>query len=103
MNGAAYPNIATEVVREGDLVRFTIVNRSQDIPPWHLHGHRVGDRLRHVHRHGDRICIGLRYRDRHGSGERLRHGHRHRHQLRRALFHFADHRIELGFGDAGLG
>jgi FtsP/CotA-like multicopper oxidase with cupredoxin domain len=41
VNGAAYPNVATEVVREGDLVRFTIVNRSQDIHPWHLHGHRV--------------------------------------------------------------
>jgi FtsP/CotA-like multicopper oxidase with cupredoxin domain len=28
-------------VRQGDLVRFTIVNRSQDIHPWHLHGHLV--------------------------------------------------------------
>jgi FtsP/CotA-like multicopper oxidase with cupredoxin domain len=41
VNGAAYPHIAAGVVREGDLVRFTIVNRSQDIHPWHLHGHRV--------------------------------------------------------------
>jgi FtsP/CotA-like multicopper oxidase with cupredoxin domain len=41
VNGSASPHIPTEVVREGDLVRFTIVNRSQDIHPWHLHGHRV--------------------------------------------------------------
>jgi FtsP/CotA-like multicopper oxidase with cupredoxin domain len=41
VNGAAFPNIATEVVRQGDLVRFTIVNRSLDVHPWHLHGHRV--------------------------------------------------------------
>ena len=41
INGAAFPDVATEVVREGDLVRFTIVNRSLDVHPWHLHGHRV--------------------------------------------------------------
>jgi FtsP/CotA-like multicopper oxidase with cupredoxin domain len=41
VNGSGFPHIPTEVVREGDLVRFTIVNRSQDIHPWHLHGHRV--------------------------------------------------------------
>jgi len=41
VNGDAFPDVPTEVVRQGDLVRFTIVNRSQDIHPWHLHGHRV--------------------------------------------------------------
>jgi FtsP/CotA-like multicopper oxidase with cupredoxin domain len=41
VNGDAFPDVPTEMVRQGDLVRFTIVNRSQDIHPWHLHGHRV--------------------------------------------------------------
>ncbi|GGO21189.1 hypothetical protein GCM10010116_42590 [Microbispora rosea subsp. aerata] len=41
VNGLGFPNIPTEVVREGDLVRLTVVNRSRDIHPWHLHGHRV--------------------------------------------------------------
>ncbi|WP_432926596.1 multicopper oxidase family protein [Microbispora sp. CA-135349] len=41
VNGLAFPNVPTEVVREGDLVRLTVVNRGRDIHPWHLHGHRV--------------------------------------------------------------
>ncbi len=41
VNGAAFPDIPTEVVREGDLVRLTVVNRGRDTHPWHLHGHRV--------------------------------------------------------------
>ncbi|MFI7631847.1 multicopper oxidase family protein [Microbispora rosea] len=41
VNGYAFPNIPTEVVREGDLVRLTVVNRGRDTHPWHLHGHRV--------------------------------------------------------------
>jgi FtsP/CotA-like multicopper oxidase with cupredoxin domain len=41
VNGDAFPDVPTDVVRQGDLVRFTVVNRSQDIHPWHLHGHRV--------------------------------------------------------------
>jgi FtsP/CotA-like multicopper oxidase with cupredoxin domain len=41
VNGDAFPDVPTETVRQGDLVRFTIVNRGQDIHPWHLHGHRV--------------------------------------------------------------
>jgi FtsP/CotA-like multicopper oxidase with cupredoxin domain len=41
VNGRAYPSIPTQVVREGDLVEMTIVNRGQDVHPWHLHGHAV--------------------------------------------------------------
>ncbi|MGW5666873.1 multicopper oxidase family protein, partial [Micromonospora sp. NPDC003776] len=41
VNGRAFPSIPTEVVRQGDLVRLTVVNRSRDTHPWHLHGHRV--------------------------------------------------------------
>ncbi|GII29283.1 multicopper oxidase family protein [Planotetraspora mira] len=41
VNGHAFPSIPTEVVSTGDLVRLTVVNRSRDIHPWHLHGHRV--------------------------------------------------------------
>jgi FtsP/CotA-like multicopper oxidase with cupredoxin domain len=28
-------------VREGEIVRMTVVNRSRDTHPWHLHGHHV--------------------------------------------------------------
>ncbi|WP_169948486.1 multicopper oxidase family protein [Microbispora sp. H11081] len=41
VNGRAFPDIPTEMVREGDLVRLTVVNRGQETHPWHLHGHRV--------------------------------------------------------------
>lgn len=41
VNGRAHPDIPTQYVREGDLVRLTIVNRSLAIHPWHLHGHHV--------------------------------------------------------------
>ncbi|MET9068201.1 multicopper oxidase family protein [Streptosporangium sandarakinum] len=41
VNGRAFPSIPTQVVRDGELVRFTVVNRSRDTHPWHLHGHRV--------------------------------------------------------------
>ncbi|WP_410818920.1 multicopper oxidase family protein [Micromonospora sp. 050-3] len=41
VNGAADPDIPQQVVRLGDVVRFTIVNRSQIVHPWHLHGHHV--------------------------------------------------------------
>jgi FtsP/CotA-like multicopper oxidase with cupredoxin domain len=41
VNGRAHPSIPDQVVREGDLVRLTIVNRSRETHPWHLHGHRV--------------------------------------------------------------
>jgi FtsP/CotA-like multicopper oxidase with cupredoxin domain len=41
VNGRAFPAIPTMVVREGDVVRMTIVNRGRVTHPWHLHGHRV--------------------------------------------------------------
>ncbi|MEU8183584.1 multicopper oxidase family protein [Micromonospora sp. NPDC049047] len=41
VNGAAAPDIPPQVVRLGDVVRFTIVNRFQVVHPWHLHGHHV--------------------------------------------------------------
>lgn len=41
VNGRGFPSVPDEVVREGDLVRLTVVNRSFDTHPWHLHGHRV--------------------------------------------------------------
>ncbi|MBO3745462.1 multicopper oxidase family protein [Streptosporangiaceae bacterium NEAU-GS5] len=41
VNGLGYPRIPAQVVREGDLVMFTVVNRSLDTHPWHLHGHHV--------------------------------------------------------------
>jgi FtsP/CotA-like multicopper oxidase with cupredoxin domain len=41
INGRAFPSVPTQVVREGDLVVFTVVNRGRDTHPWHLHGHRV--------------------------------------------------------------
>ncbi|GAA4599485.1 multicopper oxidase family protein [Planotetraspora phitsanulokensis] len=41
VNGHAFPSIPTEMVSQGDLVLLTVVNRSRDIHPWHLHGHRV--------------------------------------------------------------
>ncbi|GIF47596.1 FtsP/CotA-like multicopper oxidase with cupredoxin domain [Asanoa ferruginea] len=36
-----YPSIPDHVVAEGDIVRFTVVNRSLETHPWHLHGHPV--------------------------------------------------------------
>ncbi|MBM0258117.1 multicopper oxidase family protein, partial [Micromonospora sp. 4G55] len=41
VNGAADPDIPPQVVRLDDIVKFTIVNRSQVVHPWHLHGHHV--------------------------------------------------------------
>ena len=41
VNGRAFPNIPTQVVQEGDLVLLTVVNRSRDTHPMHLHGHTV--------------------------------------------------------------
>jgi FtsP/CotA-like multicopper oxidase with cupredoxin domain len=41
VNGAADPDIPSQVVRLDDIVKFTIVNRSQVVHPWHLHGHHV--------------------------------------------------------------
>jgi FtsP/CotA-like multicopper oxidase with cupredoxin domain len=41
VNGRAFPNMPTQLVREGDLVEMTVANRGLDTHPWHLHGHRV--------------------------------------------------------------
>jgi FtsP/CotA-like multicopper oxidase with cupredoxin domain len=41
VNGLGHPNVPAQEVREGDLVRFTVVNRALETHPWHLHGHRV--------------------------------------------------------------
>lgn len=41
VNGRGHPSIADQLVSEGDIVRFTVVNRSLETHPWHLHGHPV--------------------------------------------------------------
>ncbi|WP_182904870.1 multicopper oxidase family protein [Microbispora sp. H13382] len=41
VNGRGHPSIPDQLVAEGDIVRFTVVNRSLETHPWHLHGHAV--------------------------------------------------------------
>ena len=41
VNGAADPDIPVQVVRRGEVVKMTVVNRSLVVHPWHLHGHHV--------------------------------------------------------------
>lgn len=41
VNGKAWPNIPTPVVRRGETVRITVVNRGTDTHPMHPHGHHV--------------------------------------------------------------
>lgn len=41
VNGNAYPEIPTQLVNLGDLVRFTIVGRGYEVHPIHPHGHHV--------------------------------------------------------------
>jgi FtsP/CotA-like multicopper oxidase with cupredoxin domain len=41
MNGQVWPDGPVFTVREGDLVRTTIVNRSTADHPMHLHGHHA--------------------------------------------------------------
>ncbi|NUS11215.1 MAG: multicopper oxidase family protein [Streptomyces sp.] len=41
VNGHAFPDVPTLVVRKGDVVELTVVNRSLATHPWHLHGHSV--------------------------------------------------------------
>ncbi len=41
MDGQVYPHVPPTVVREGDLVRFRIVNRGFETHPMHPHGHHV--------------------------------------------------------------
>jgi FtsP/CotA-like multicopper oxidase with cupredoxin domain len=41
INGRVFPHVPALAVREGDNVKMTIVNRSYDHHPMHLHGHHV--------------------------------------------------------------
>jgi FtsP/CotA-like multicopper oxidase with cupredoxin domain len=41
VNGRGHPSIPDQLVAEGDVVRLTVVNRSLETHPWHLHGHAV--------------------------------------------------------------
>ncbi|GAA4525613.1 hypothetical protein GCM10023096_57920 [Nonomuraea ferruginea] len=41
VNGRGHPSIPDQLIAEGDVVRFTVVNRSLETHPWHLHGHPV--------------------------------------------------------------
>lgn len=41
VNGRGHPSIPDQLVAEGDLVKFTVINRSLETHPWHLHGHPV--------------------------------------------------------------
>jgi FtsP/CotA-like multicopper oxidase with cupredoxin domain len=41
LNGALFPDTPTLVVKEGELVKVTIANRSFGDHPMHLHGHHV--------------------------------------------------------------
>ena len=41
VNGEVHPFVPPIVVREGDLLRLTVVNRSGETHPMHPHGHRV--------------------------------------------------------------
>ncbi|GAA1003888.1 hypothetical protein Aple_005170 [Acrocarpospora pleiomorpha] len=41
VNGQGHPGIPDQLVADGDTVRFTVVNRSLETHPWHLHGHPV--------------------------------------------------------------
>ena len=41
INGHLYPNVPMYVVREGDVVTMHIENRSGQVHPMHLHGHRA--------------------------------------------------------------
>jgi FtsP/CotA-like multicopper oxidase with cupredoxin domain len=41
INGAVHPHTAAQLVREGELIRLILVNRSHVDHPMHLHGHHV--------------------------------------------------------------
>jgi FtsP/CotA-like multicopper oxidase with cupredoxin domain len=41
INGASFPDTPTLMVREGDLTHTTLVNRSHENHPMHLHGHHA--------------------------------------------------------------
>ncbi|WP_232667086.1 multicopper oxidase family protein [Pseudonocardia sp. TRM90224] len=41
VDGYGHPSIPDQIVGAGEVVRFTVVNRSLETHPWHLHGHPV--------------------------------------------------------------
>jgi FtsP/CotA-like multicopper oxidase with cupredoxin domain len=41
INGGIYPDVPVFVVQRGDLVRVSIVNKSNGVHPMHLHGHHM--------------------------------------------------------------
>jgi FtsP/CotA-like multicopper oxidase with cupredoxin domain len=41
VNGKAWPNIPTPLVRQGQTIKITVVNRSRDTHPMHPHGHHI--------------------------------------------------------------
>jgi FtsP/CotA-like multicopper oxidase with cupredoxin domain len=41
VNGRGHPSIPDQLVAEADIVRYTVVNRSLETHPWHLHGHTM--------------------------------------------------------------
>ncbi|WP_329089812.1 multicopper oxidase family protein [Streptosporangium sp. NBC_01469] len=41
INGHSFPDTPVQVVRRGDVVRMTFVNRSHQVHPMHLHGHHA--------------------------------------------------------------
>jgi FtsP/CotA-like multicopper oxidase with cupredoxin domain len=41
INGAVHPNTPAQMVREGELIRLVLINRSHVDHPMHLHGHHV--------------------------------------------------------------
>lgn len=41
VNGRVFPHIDPVEVREGDVVKLTVVNRGFDVHPMHVHGHHV--------------------------------------------------------------
>ena len=41
INGHLYPDMPMAMVREGDVVKFTISNNTGDVHPMHLHGHHA--------------------------------------------------------------
>lgn len=41
VNGNGHPSIPDQLVTEGELIKLTVINRSLETHPWHLHGHPV--------------------------------------------------------------
>lgn len=41
VNGEVFPNVPMHMVREGELIKMTFINRGQEDHPMHVHGHHV--------------------------------------------------------------